>query len=116
MNRRVAHRLYAVFLLALFAGGELGLPAADELLYHMGKNAPGAQVDHFDAAGGCGSHGEHCVLSSFSSIRPHTIVSSLPLRIDTVTQSQASFRLVALLRSLDRSLLKPSRAPPVSAS
>jgi len=114
---RVARRLYAVLLLSLFAGSGIGLPALDELLYHMGRDsAPPAGVAHFDAPGGCGAHSEHCVLVASASIRQHAAVAQQLLRIEVVTTDYVVFHPVSSLRTVDRSLLQPSRAPPVIAS
>jgi len=117
MSRSVRQRLYAVLLLSLFAGSGIGLPAVDELLYHMGRDsAPPAGVAHFDAPGGCGAHSEHCVLVASASIRQHAAVAQQLLRVEVVTTDYVVFHPVFSLRTVDRSLLQPSRAPPVIAS
>ena len=117
MSRSVRQRLYAVVLLTLFAGSGIGLPALDELLYHMGRDsAPPAGVAHFDAPGGCGAHSEHCVLAASASVRQHAAVAQQLLRIEVVTTDYVVFHPVLSLRTVDRSLLQPSRAPPVIAS
>ena len=117
MSRSVRQRLYAVLLLSLFAGSGIGLPAVDELLYHMGRDsAPPAGVAHFDAPGGCGAHSEHCVLVASASIRQHAAIAQQLLRIEVVTTDYVVFHPVLSLRTVDRSLLQPSRAPPVIAS
>ena len=118
VKRTLAARLHAVLLLVSFAGGGLGLPAVDQVLYHADGNAAAGLVgiDHFDSAGGCGSHAEHCLLPRFASVRPHPSVDQPVLRFELVADVDPSLRPVASLRSLDRSLLQPSRAPPVAAS
>jgi hypothetical protein len=117
MSRSVRQRLYAVLLLSLFAGSGIGLPAVDELLYHMGRDsAPPAGVAHFDAPGGCGAHSEHCVLVASASVRQHAAITQQLLRIEVVTTDYVVFQPVLSLRTVDRSLLQPSRAPPVIAS
>lgn len=114
---RVARRLYAVLLLSLFAGSGIGLPALDELLYHMGRDsAPPAGLAHFDAPGGCGAHSEHCALVASASVRQHATVTQPNLRIEVVSTEPVVFQPVFSLRSFDRSLFQPSRAPPAIAS
>jgi hypothetical protein len=101
----------------LFAGSGIGLPALDELLYHMGRDtAPPAGVAHFDAPGGCGAHSEHCVLVASASVRQHAAIAQQLLRIEAVTTDYVVFHPVSALRTIDRSLLQPSRAPPAIAS
>ena len=117
MTRSVRQRLYAVALLTLFVGSGTGLPALDELLYHMGRDtSPPAGVAHFDAPGGCGAHSEHCVLVASASVRQHAAINQQLLRIEVVSTDYVVFRPLFSLRTVDRSLLQPSRAPPVIAS
>jgi hypothetical protein len=117
MSRSVRQRLYAVLLLTLFVGSGTGLPALDELLYHMGRDtAPPAGVAHFDAPGGCGAHSEHCVLVASASVRQHAATAQHLLRIEADTTDYVVFHPVLSRRTVDRSLLQPSRAPPVIAS
>ena len=117
MSRSVRQRLHAVLLLSLFAGSGIGLPALDALLYHMGRDsAPPAGVAHFDAPGGCGAHSEHCALVATASVRRHATVTQQNLRIEVVSTEPVVFHPVSSLRSFDRSLFQPSRAPPAIAS
>jgi hypothetical protein len=117
MSRSVRQRLYAVLLLTSFVGSGTGLPALDELLYHMGRDmSPPAGVAHFDAPGGCGAHSEHCVLVASASVRQHAAIARQLLRKEVVTTDYVVFHPVFSLRTVDRSLLQPSRAPPVIAS
>jgi hypothetical protein len=117
MSRSVRQRLYAVLLLSLFAGSGIGLPALDELLYHIGRDsAPPAGVAHFDAPGGCGAHSEHCALVASASVRQHAAVTQQLLRIEALSTEPVVFQLVSSVRSFDRSLFQPSRAPPVIVS
>jgi hypothetical protein len=109
-------RLYAVLFLAFFVGSGIALPAADELLYHAGRDSAPAGIAHLDPVGGCGSHAEHCVLASFRSVRSLASVGHQLPPVQAATSDTAVFRLVSSLRSIDRSLLQPSRAPPISAS
>jgi hypothetical protein len=110
-------RLYAVLLLSLFAGSGIGLPALDELLYHMGRDsAPAAGVAHFDAPGGCGAHSEHCAVVASASVRQHATITQQNLRTEVVSAQDVVFHSVYVPRSVDRSLLQPSRAPPAIAS
>jgi hypothetical protein len=114
---RIVRRLYAVLLLSMFAGSGIGLPVLDELLYHTGRDsAPPAGVAHFDAPGGCGAHSEHCVLSASVGVRQHATITQQHLRLEVVSPKPFFFRPVFSLRSVDRSLLQPSRAPPVTLS
>src|ERR1700732_4363588 len=114
---RVVRRLHAVLLLSLFAGSGIGLPALDELLYHIGRDsAPAAGVAHFDAPGGCGAHSEHCALVASASVRQHAAITQQLLRIEVVSTDPVIPQPVFSLRSFDRSLLQPSRAPPVIVS
>ena len=117
MSRSVRQRLYSILLLSCFAGSGIGLPALDELLYHVGRDsAPPAGVAHFDAPGGCGAHSEHCALSASVSVRQHATVTQQTPRIEVVSTAPVVFRPVFSPRSVDRSLLQPSRAPPAIAS
>ncbi|HEV2083823.1 MAG TPA: hypothetical protein VGR09_01960 [Gemmatimonadales bacterium] len=117
MTRPVRQRLHAVALLTLFVGSGTALPALDELLYHMGRDSsPPAGVAHFDAPGGCGAHSEHCVLVASASVRQHAANAQHLLRTEVVTTDYVVFHPVVSLRTIDRSLLQPSRAPPVIAS
>ena len=117
MSRSVRQRLYSILLLSFFAGSGIGLPALDELLYHMGReSAPPTGVAHFDAPGGCGAHAEHCALVASASVRHHAAVTQHHLRIEVVSSQNVVFHPVLSLRSVDRSLLQPSRAPPAIAS
>jgi hypothetical protein len=116
MSRTLPRRLSAVFFLAFFVGSGIALPAADELLYHAGRDSAPAGVAHLDPVGGCGSHAEHCVLTSFRSVRPLASVSHQIPPVELAITGDVVFRPVSSLRSIDRSLLQPSRAPPVSAS
>jgi hypothetical protein len=95
----------------------MGLPALDELLYHMGRDsAPPPGVAHFDAPGGCGAHSEHCVLVASASVRHHAAIAQPILRIEVVSTDYVVFHPVFSRRTVDRSLLQPSRAPPAIAS
>ena len=117
MSRSVRQRLYAILLLSLFAGSGIGLPALDELLYHIGRDsAPAAAVPHFDAPGGCGAHSEHCAVVASASVRQHAVITQQLLRIEVVSTEPVVFHPVFSLRSFDRSLFQPSRAPPAIVS
>jgi hypothetical protein len=117
MSRSLRQRLHAFLLLSFFAGSGIGLPALDELLYHIGQDSPApAGGAHFDAPGGCGAHSEHCALSASVSVRQHATVTQPNLRIEVVSPESVVFHPVFSLRSVDRSLLQPSRAPPAVAS
>ena len=98
-------------------GSGIGAPALDEILYHTGRDAgPPPGIPHFDPPSGCNAHSEHCVLASFVSVRPMASASHTFPRIEVITRDYTAFRLVYTLRSINRSLLQPSRAPPVFAS
>jgi hypothetical protein len=117
MSRSIRQRLHACFLLALFAGSGLGLPALDELLYHSDRDAgPPAGTPHLDPPNGCGAHSERCVLPNVLSVRPFVSAAHAITRLEPPTRDIVVFRFISSLRSIDRSLLQPSRAPPVFAS
>jgi hypothetical protein len=117
MSRTLRQRVHAVLLLAIFAGSGTGLPALDELLYHTGRDSgPPAGIAHLDPPQGCGAHSEHCALTALTSVRPLVAVHQPDLRTEIVVPDDGLFHPVSFLRSADRSLLQPSRAPPVSAS
>jgi hypothetical protein len=116
MNRPVRHRLHALLLLSLFAGSGIGLPALDELLYHIGRDSAPPAGAHFDAPGGCGAHSEHCALVASASVRHHAAVTQQLLRVGVLSTEPVVFQLVSSVRSFDRSLFQPSRAPPVTVS
>jgi hypothetical protein len=117
MSRSIRQRLYAVLLLSLFAGSGIGLPALDELLYHIGRDSgPPAGVAHLDLPGGCGAHSEHCALVASASVRHHAAITQQLLRIEVVSTETVVFHPVFSLRSFDRSLFQPSRAPPAKIS
>ena len=117
MSRSLRQRVHAILLLSVFAGSGIGLPALDELLYHIGRDsAPPVGAAHFDAPGGCGAHSEHCALVASASVRQHAPITQPNLRIEFVSPEPVVFHPVFSLRSVDRSLLQPTRAPPVIAS
>jgi len=117
MSRSVRQRLHAILLLTLFAGSGTGLPALDELLYHSGRESgPPAGVAHLDPPHGCGAHSEHCALTALTSLRSLVAVHQPVLHTEVVVPDDGLFHSVSSLRSVDRSLLQPSRAPPVIAS
>jgi hypothetical protein len=116
MSRSVRQRLSAMLLLSLFAGSGIGLPALDELLYHTGRDTAQPTGAHFDTPGGCGAHSEHCALVASASVRQHATITQQLLRIEVVSTESVVFQLVSSVRSFDRSLFQPSRAPPVIVS
>jgi len=115
MNRTLPQRLHAVLLLGLFAGGGIGLPVVDGFLYHSGVHSAPDPV-HIDPPGGCGSHAEHCALTAFASARDHSLATHQSSRFEVTSQDYIVRRAVPLLRSFNRNLLQPSRAPPSFAS
>ena len=54
-------RIRALLLLALFLGAGTSLPGLDATLYHWHPDRR-ADETHFDPAGGCGGHADHCTL------------------------------------------------------
>ncbi|MGH7515006.1 MAG: hypothetical protein ACREOQ_19035 [Gemmatimonadales bacterium] len=62
MPAPVARRVHALLLALVFVGGSLGLPASDALLFH-GASAQ-TPAPHYDPIGGCGDHGERCILAT----------------------------------------------------
>jgi len=115
MNRTLPQRLHAVLLLGLFAGGGIGLPVVDGFLYHSGVHSAPDPV-HIDPPGGCNAHAEHCALTAFASARDHVLATHQSSRFEVTSQDYIVRRAVPLLRSFNRNLLQPSRAPPSSAS
>jgi hypothetical protein len=117
MSRSLRHRLHALLLLTVFVGSGTGLPALDELLYHSGRDPdPPAGVAHLDPPNGCGAHSEHCVLSALSAVRQLATVHQPILRLEVTSREETPAQWISSVRSYDRSLLQPSRAPPASAS
>jgi len=108
-------RLGSLLLLTVFIGGGFGLSDVDALLFHSGFPPSTAETGHVDLPGGCGAHSERCVLSNAASM-----LQLAPLGVATTvvaaTSECDSFISVPALRSADRSLLQPARAPPAPAS
>ena len=63
----IAARLRALLLALLVVAGNVGLPAADALLDHAGAAPHGGARVHFESAGGCRSHADHCPLGRLLS-------------------------------------------------
>jgi hypothetical protein len=112
---RLLRRLSALLLLTVFVGGGFGLSDLDALLYHSGHRAP-AELPHYDQPGGCGAHAERCVLALAASLRQ--LAGGLS-HLDSAADGQDLLVPVAPVvvpRSIDRSNLQPTRAPPIQAS
>ena len=111
----IVRRLGSLLLLIVFIGGGFGLSDVDALLFHSGSHASTAETGHVDLPGGCGAHSERCVLSTAASMLQLAPRGAAANVIAAASESD-SFISVPALRSADRSLLQPSRAPPAPAS
>jgi hypothetical protein len=105
----MTQRIRAWLLLALFLSAGTTLPSPDALVNH--RHAELFRV-HFDPAGGCAGHADHCTLGrtppGSRAVAPVAFAAGLDL--DGCTQASR----VPAARPLDArpSLLRPSRAPP----
>ena len=99
----------AWLLLVLFLGAGTSLPSVDALLNHRYTEL--FRV-HFDPAGGCASHADHCTLGR----TPPGTGAATPLTFAARPAFDHGIRrtTVPAARPVDRraSLLPPSRAPP----
>jgi hypothetical protein len=102
-------------LFVAFAGGDLGLPELDALLFHSHAEVVRADVAHVDLPGGCGAHAEKCVLSVFLSGPQLAGFGLVKARGMRAPSRVAAFQPDLTLRSADRSFLPSSRAPPAPA-
>jgi hypothetical protein len=112
---RIPRRFGALLLLVAFAGGDLGLPELDALLFHSHAEVVRADVAHVDLPGGCGAHVEKCVLSVVLSGPQLAEFGLVKVRGVQAASRAAAFQPVFALRSADRSFLYSSRAPPAPA-
>jgi len=105
----MTRRLRAWLLLVLFLSAGTSLPGADALLNH--QHAESFRV-HFDPAGGCASHADHCTLGRTPPGSSAAVPVAFAARLAFHGGTRPSFGLPA--RPLDPrpSLLPPSRAPP----
>jgi hypothetical protein len=105
----VTRRLRACLLLVLFLGAGTSLPGADALFHHW---RPESFRVHYDPAGGCTSHADHCTLAR----TPPGSASAAPAGITTRLGFDHWSDPIAdrSARPIDArlSLLPPSRAPP----
>ena len=105
----MTHRLRAWLLLALFLSAGTSLPSADALLNHR---HPESFRVHFDPAGGCASHADHCTLARTppGSRAAVPVAFGVGVAFDRATPQTSA----PTARPLDArtSLLPPSRAPP----
>ena len=104
-------RIRAFLLLALFLCAGTSLPGLDATLYHWHPDRNPGET-HFDPAGGCGGHADHCTLSrtppGSRSVEPRPTVFRV-IAHDKVPAVQAPVSRI-IVGSL-RALPKP-RAPP----
>ena len=108
-------RLRALLLLALFLGAGTSLPSLDAVLYHRHGPDRLAGETHFDPAGGCGGHADHCTLG-------RTPPGSRSLQLWSVVIRPAAPATSVAVRTPDspaivplRGTLPQTRAPPASA-
>jgi hypothetical protein len=107
-------RLRAVLLLALFLGAGTSVPSLDALLYHRHAERFAGDA-HFDPAGGCGGHADHCTLGR----TPPGSRSDQPRCTEIRLPERESHALVGPLASRPvvhpRGTLPPTRAPPAAS-
>jgi hypothetical protein len=104
-------RIRAFLLLALFLGAGTSLPGLDAVLYHHHPERQPDQV-HYDPAGGCGGHADHCTLSrtppGSQSVLPRvTVFRVITHEAVPAVQALVSRIIVGTLRTLPQ-----PRAPP----
>jgi hypothetical protein len=106
----------ALLLLALFLGAGTSLPSLDAVVYHRHGPDRLAGETHWDPAGGCGGHADHCTLSRTppGSRSIHLWAVAIPLALGTLhspTRAAASRAIVPL-----RGTHPQPRAPPAPAA
>ncbi len=69
-------RLAALLLLTAFVGSGIGLPGFDLLAHHLGSDHQQPLRPHYDPAGGCHNHAEHCVLGVVT-MQPQVVGASV---------------------------------------
>lgn len=104
-------RIRAFLLLALFLCAGTSLPGLDAVLYHQHPDRR-ADETHFDPAGGCGGHADHCTLSrtppgSRSVLPRATVFRVITHAAVSAVQAPVSRIIVGSLRTLPQ-----PRAPP----
>jgi hypothetical protein len=108
-------RIRALLLLALFLGAGTSLPSLDAVLYHRHGADRFAGDTHFDPAGGCGGHADHCTLArtppGSRSVQPQAV--DFRVTSGEAVPSPPTLISHAIVRSL-RALPQP-RAPPAPA-
>jgi hypothetical protein len=111
---RLASRLRAGLLVALFFTGALGIPLADGAMFHLSGRDPFAGVTHFEPPGAT-HHADRCALS------PPRAPSQSASRVDSAPFALLAPNAAAVLapaeapRSTDVTHLPRSRAPPHTA-
>jgi hypothetical protein len=105
----MTHRLRAWLLLVLFLGAGTSLPGADALFNH--RHAESFRV-HFDPAGGCASHADHCTLGRMPPGSSSAVPVGFAARLALAAQAAHTAAPAARPLQARRSLLPPSRAPP----
>ncbi len=102
-------RVRAWLLLALFLGAGTSLPSADALLHHQ---HPEPFRVHYDPAGGCAEHADHCTLGRTPPGSRAVAPVMLVVRVGPNKPSHAIRTPSAQLFDARTSFLPPSRAPP----
>ncbi len=107
-------RVRAFLLLALFLSAGTSLPSLDALLYHRG-GADNAGYVHFDRAGGCGGHADHCTLGrtppGSRSVQPCTVEVRLATHDAHVSVGMPASQAIVS----PRGTLPQPRAPPAAS-
>lgn len=105
----MTHRLRAWLLLALFLSAGTSLPSADALLNH--RHAESLRV-HFDPAGGCAAHADHCTLARTPPGSRAAVPVAFVARLAFDSGAPRTSVPPARPRDARPSLLPASRAPP----
>ena len=81
IRRSLVLRAKALLLLAVFLSAGTSLPSLDALVYHHGTTQLERSQPHFEPAGGCLSHSDHCSLGRSASGSGAVATPSGPIRL-----------------------------------
>jgi len=105
-------RAKAFLLLAVFLSAGTSLPSLDALVYHHSPTELARSQSHFEPAGGCLSHSDHCSLGRGASGSGAVGTPCSVTRLDPVSSPfRPCARRVQPTRA-DRSTIPQPRAPP----
>jgi hypothetical protein len=104
-------RFRALLLLALFLGAGTSLPGLDAVLYHRHPDRRADEI-HFDPAGGCGGHADHCTLSRTPPGSRSVLPRATVFRVITYEAVPSVPALVSRIIALSLRALPQPRAPP----